>query len=65
MRTASIQRTNNVPPIDFAIEIVHFQPPRETDNLLSLDNRQNACPKEQVAVQNPEPPRADRYRRLW
>ena len=29
MRSASIQRTNHVPPIDFAIEIIHFKPLRD------------------------------------
>ena len=28
-RTTSLQRTNNVLPIDFAIEIIYFQPPKD------------------------------------
>ena len=36
IRTASIQQTNNMPPIDFAMQIIHFNL-WETDNFLSPD----------------------------
>ena len=27
-RTTSVQRTAHLPPIDFTIELIHFEPPR-------------------------------------
>ena len=27
-RTTSVQRTDHLPPIDFTIELIHFEPPR-------------------------------------
>ena len=27
-RTTSVQRTTHLPPIDFTIELIHFEPPR-------------------------------------
>ena len=27
-RTSSLQRTAHLPPIDFTIELIHFEPPR-------------------------------------
>ena len=27
-RTTSVQRTNHLPPVDFTIELIHFEPPR-------------------------------------
>ena len=50
IRTASIQRTNNVPPINFAIEKIHFQPPRDRQAPIWTTDRKLA-PKGQVAVQ--------------
>ena len=50
IQTASIQQTNNVPPIDFAIETIHFQPQRRTTSYLRTTDRTRA-PKGQVAVQ--------------
>ena len=38
IRMASMQRTNHMSPIGFGIEVIHFQPPRDADNLLSSDN---------------------------
>ena len=35
IRTASIQQTNHVPPNDFTIELIHFQPPRYGQSLNS------------------------------
>ena len=34
IRTTYIQWTDNVPPIDFAIEVIHFQPPRNRQPLV-------------------------------
>ena len=51
IRTASIQQTNHVPPIDFAIEIIHFQPPRDRPPPISGQLTMRA-PKGQVAVRN-------------
>ena len=47
IRTASIQRTNYTPLIDFAIEIMHFQPLRP----ISRQWTESVLPIEQVAVQ--------------
>ena len=53
IRTASIQWTNNVPPIDFAIEIIHFQPPRDGQPPISGQWTEHVPPKDtEVAVQN-------------
>ena len=46
IRTASIQRTNNVPPIDFAIEIMYFQPPRDGQPPISGQRTENMPPKD-------------------
>ena len=50
--TASIQQTNNVPPIDFAIETIHFQPPRDGQPLISRLNGQNTCPQRTSSCTN-------------
>ena len=42
IQTASIHWTNNVPPIDFAIEIIHFQPPRRTTSHLWTTDKKHA-----------------------
>ena len=39
--TASLQRTNNVPPIDFAVEIIHFQPPSDGQPPISGQQTEN------------------------
>ena len=49
----SIQWTNNVPPIDFAIEIIHYfstSERRTTSYLWTMDRKR--APKGQLAVQN-------------
>ena len=37
-RTTSVQRTAHLPPIDFAIELIHFESPR-SGHLLTPNNR--------------------------
>ena len=41
-----------MPSIDFAIEIIHFQPPRDRQPPISGQRTENMPPKGQVAVQN-------------
>ena len=46
IRTTSLQRTNNVPPIVFAIEIIHLQPPRDVQPPISGQRTENVPPKD-------------------
>ena len=46
IRIASIQWTNNVPPIDLAIVIVHFQPPRYGQPPICRQLTENVLPKD-------------------
>ena len=45
IQTTSIQRTNNVPPIDFAIEKIHFELPRYGQPPISGQWTENVPPK--------------------
>ena len=52
IQTAFLQRTNNVPPIVFAIEIIHFQTSQRRTTSYFRTTDRKCAPKGQIAVQN-------------
>ena len=42
-RTTSVQRTTHLPPIDFTIELIHFEPPR-SGHLSTPNNGHRSVP---------------------
>ena len=55
-RTTFLQRTAHLPPIDFTIELIHFEPPR-SGHLSTLNNRHWSGPDVPWPIQN--------YLRKW
>ena len=50
-RTSSLQRTAHLPPIDFTIEVIHFEPPR-TGHLSTPNNGHWSGPDVPWSIQN-------------